>query len=78
VRNSRIGVDARMISHENGTFIGIKIKSLESKLIYPPQNLVDLIWDERPDNSLAMVYIYSTGFAGSPFFLLRIFTFTHC
>jgi Xaa-Pro aminopeptidase len=47
VRNSRIGInDARMISHEKATLINFKINThaIDSKLVYPPQNLVDLIW----------------------------------
>ena len=59
-----------MISHENATFINT-IKSLKSKLIYPPQNLVDRIWVERPEKPHTMVYIHSTEFAGS--LLFRIF-----
>lgn len=73
MRDSRIGVDARVISHENATFINSKIRSLASKLIYPPQNLVDCIWDEKPKTSFEMVYIYPMEFAGSPLFLFRIF-----
>lgn len=56
-----------MISHEKATLINAKIQSLESKLIYPPQNLVDLIWAEKPEKPHAMVYIQSTEFAGPPF-----------
>ncbi|KDR67798.1 hypothetical protein GALMADRAFT_257642 [Galerina marginata CBS 339.88] len=63
-KNSRIGVDARMISHEKATLINSKINSKDSKLIYPPQNLVDLIWVEKPTKSLAKIYIQSTEFAG--------------
>jgi Xaa-Pro aminopeptidase len=66
VRNSRIGIDARMISHEKATLINSKINThaIDSKLVYPPQNLVDLIWIEKPTKSLEMVYIQSTEFAG--------------
>ena len=73
MRDSRIGVDARVISHENATFINSKIGSLTSKLIYPEQNLVDCIWNEKPKTSFEMVYIYPMEFAGSPLFLFRIF-----
>jgi Xaa-Pro aminopeptidase len=73
VRDSKIGVDARMISHENAIFINSKIKSLKSKLIFPLQNLVDCIWAERPGNSLATVYIQTMEFAGfAPFLFSNI------
>ncbi|KAF8907938.1 peptidase M24, structural domain-containing protein [Gymnopilus junonius] len=64
VNHSRIGVDARMISHEKATLVNSKINHKDSKLIYPPQNLVDLIWVDKPTKSLEMVYIQSTEFAG--------------
>ncbi|KAF9478360.1 Creatinase/aminopeptidase [Pholiota conissans] len=66
VKSSRIGIDARMISHEKATLINSKINSgtIDSKLVYPPQNLVDLIWVEKPTKSLEMVYIQSVEFAG--------------
>lgn len=54
-----------MISHEKATLINSKINAKDSKLIYPPQNLVDLIWVEKPTKSLEMVYIQSTEFAGT-------------
>ncbi|KJA18357.1 hypothetical protein HYPSUDRAFT_145160 [Hypholoma sublateritium FD-334 SS-4] len=66
VKDSRIGIDARMLAHEKATLINSKINSasVNSKLVYPPQNLVDLIWAEKPTKSLEMVYIQSTEFAG--------------
>ncbi|KAH9484818.1 putative Xaa-Pro aminopeptidase P [Psilocybe cubensis] len=64
VKGSRIGIDARMISHEKATLINTKINGKDSKLVYPPQNLVDLIWVDKPTKSLEMVYIQSTLFAG--------------
>ncbi|KAF9557488.1 Creatinase/aminopeptidase [Agrocybe pediades] len=64
VRSSRIGIDARMISHEKATLLNTKIASKDSKLVYPPQNLVDLIWLDKPTKSLEMVYIQSTEFSG--------------
>ena len=54
-----------MISHEKATLINTKINPKDSKLIYPPQNLVDLIWVDKPPKSLEMVYIQSTEFAGT-------------
>ncbi|EAU90984.2 aminopeptidase-P [Coprinopsis cinerea okayama7 len=64
VRNSRIGLDARMISHEKATLINSKLSSLDSKLVYPPQNLVDLVWKDKPEKSKASVYIQPIEFTG--------------
>ena len=53
-----------MISHEKALLINSKILSKNSKLIYPPQNLVDLIWRDKPTKSLEKVYIQSIEFTG--------------
>ena len=35
-----------------------------SKLVYPPQNLVDLIWAEKPSRSKEPVYVQSYDYTG--------------
>ena len=74
MKDSRIGIDARMLAHEKATLINSKINSaaINSKLVYPPQNLVDLIWAEKPTKSLEMVYIQSTEFAGMDIYPVAI------
>ena len=62
--SSRIGIDARMISHEKATLLNSKLGAIQSKLVYPPQNLVDLIWKAKPVKPDAAIYIQSTEFAG--------------
>ncbi|KDR80133.1 hypothetical protein GALMADRAFT_136673 [Galerina marginata CBS 339.88] len=54
---SGIGVDARMISHYSATVINSKISSKDSKLFFPPQNLVDLVWADKPSKSLAKIFV---------------------
>lgn len=63
---ARIGLDARMISHEKATLINQKINAptIDSKLVYPPQNLVDLIWEDKPARPLEPIYIHPTDFTG--------------
>ncbi|KAF9455250.1 Creatinase/Prolidase N-terminal domain-containing protein, partial [Collybia nuda] len=63
-KGDKIGIDARMISHEKATLINSKIQSLDSKLIYPPQNLVDLVWKDKPAKSKAPIYIQPYEFTG--------------
>jgi len=53
-----------MISHEKALLINSKIASKTSKLVYPPQNLVDLIWTDKPTKSLEKVYIQGIEFTG--------------
>ena len=57
-----------MISHEKATLLNTKVTDMESKLVYPPQNLVDLAWKAKPVKPDAAVYIQSVEFAGE-FFL---------
>jgi len=68
-RSSRIGVDARMVSHEKATLLSSKLNALESKLVYLPQNLVDLnlvdlTWKVKPIKPDAAIYIRHFEFAG--------------
>jgi Xaa-Pro aminopeptidase len=59
-----------MISHEKATLLSSKLNSIESKLVYPPQNLVDLTWKAKPNKSDAAVYIQSVEFAGVFHFMM--------
>ena len=56
-RDARIGIDARMISHEKASTLNPLLHERGSKLVYPPQNLVDLIWAEKPSRSREPVYV---------------------
>ncbi|KAK7043106.1 hypothetical protein VNI00_008460 [Paramarasmius palmivorus] len=62
--NSRIGIDGRMISYEKATLLNSKINSSGSKLVYPIQNLVDLVWKDKPAKSREPVFIHGTEFTG--------------
>ncbi|KAJ6526974.1 aminopeptidase-P [Mycena vulgaris] len=63
-KGSRIGIDARMISHEKATLLNGKLGPLDSKLIYPPQNLVDLSWKDKAPKSREPVYRQPIEFTG--------------
>lgn len=63
-KGSRIGIDARMISHEKATLLNTKLSPLDSKLIYPPQNLVDLAWKDKVPKSREPVYRQPIEFTG--------------
>ncbi|KAF8317040.1 Creatinase aminopeptidase [Amanita rubescens] len=64
VKGVRIGIDARMLSHEKSLVINAKISSLDSKMVYPPQNLVDLIWKNKPPKSKAPVFKQEIEYTG--------------
>lgn len=63
-RDARIGIDARMISQEKAFAINPKLHERGSKLVYPPQNLVDLIWAEKPPRSKEPVYVQKYELSG--------------
>ncbi|KAG6822286.1 hypothetical protein H0H93_005975, partial [Arthromyces matolae] len=64
VQDSRIGVDARMLSYEKASLVNDKISRTESRFVYPPQNLVDLIWKDKPQKSKAPIFLQPIEFSG--------------
>ncbi|KAF8633799.1 hypothetical protein AX15_001241 [Amanita polypyramis BW_CC] len=64
VKGARIGIDARMLSHEKSVVINGKIGLADSKMVYPPQNLIDLIWKNKPPKSKAPVFKQEVEFTG--------------
>ncbi|KAJ7863372.1 peptidase M24, structural domain-containing protein, partial [Mycena leptocephala] len=75
VRGSRIGIDARMISHEKATLLNSRLGTRGSMLFSPPQNLVDLVWIDKPAESrepiLKKLRVYTGGEARSKLQWLR-------
>ncbi|KAG5340300.1 hypothetical protein C0989_002193 [Termitomyces sp. Mn162] len=63
--NLRIGVDARMLAYEKATLVYNEIQRFSnSRFVYPPQNLVDLIWKDKPPKSKAPIFIQPIEFSG--------------
>ena len=62
-----------MMSHEKATLLNSKLGSTESKLVYPPQNLVDLTWKAKPVKPSAAVYIQSVEFTGILYSIFTLF-----
>lgn len=63
-KDAKIGIDARMITHEKATQLNSKLQPKNSKLIYPPQNLVDLIWKDKPSRSREPIFVQPFQFTG--------------
>ena len=63
-KDSRIGVDARMMSHTKTTELNNRLASKDSKLVYPPQNLIDLIWKDKPLRSKEPIFVHPMEFTG--------------
>ncbi|KAJ3757335.1 Creatinase aminopeptidase [Lentinula raphanica] len=64
ITNSRIGIDGRMISYEKATLVNSKLASRGTKLVYPIQNLVDIVWKEKPAKSREPVFLHPIEFTG--------------
>jgi len=64
-KDAKIGIDARMISHEKATLLNTQLNNKNSKLIYPPQNFIDLVWKDKPLRSKEPVFIQSLEFTGT-------------
>jgi len=54
-----------MISHEKAQNLNTKIAPKESKLVYPPQNLVDLVWKDKPPKPREPLYIQPHDYTGT-------------
>ena len=64
VNESRVGVDARMISNETAQQFYPLLKAKNSKLVYPPQNLIDLIWLNKPERSKNRIFVQPIEYTG--------------
>ncbi|KAF8143373.1 peptidase M24, structural domain-containing protein [Mycena galopus ATCC 62051] len=60
----RVGIDARMISHEKATLLSSKLDQSGSKMVYPPQNLVDLAWKDKAPKSKEPLFEQPIEFTG--------------
>lgn len=49
-----------MISYEKARFIISEVVNRNSTLTFLPQNLIDLIWKDKPSKPLKKVYIQNT------------------
>jgi Xaa-Pro aminopeptidase len=53
-----------MISHIKAIDINSQLSSRNSKLVYPPQNLIDLVWKAKPVRSREPIFIHPMEFTG--------------
>ena len=53
-----------MLSHTKATLLNSLLPPKGSKLVYPPQNLIDLVWKDKPLRSKEPVFIHPMEFTG--------------
>ncbi|KAG6333719.1 hypothetical protein ID866_5372 [Astraeus odoratus] len=63
-KDAKVGIDARMISHDKATRLNSQLMAKGSKLVFPPQNFVDLCWKDKPQRSREPIFIQSIEFTG--------------
>ncbi len=64
IDESRVGVDARMISNETAQQLYPLLQARKSKLVYPSQNLIDLIWVNKPVRSKNKIFVQPIEYTG--------------
>lgn len=60
----RLGMDARMISYSQASALNSAMQRISAKLVFPTQNLVDLIWKSKPTRSKQPITMQARRFAG--------------
>ena len=61
---TRIGLDARMISWAKASGLNNAVARLGAKLVFPSQNLVDLVWKNKPARSKEKIFVQPRRYAG--------------
>ena len=64
INESRVGVDPHMISNETAQQFYPLLKAKNSKLVFPSQNLIDLIWVNRPVRSKNKIFVQPIKYTG--------------
>ncbi|KAI9458087.1 Creatinase/aminopeptidase [Russula earlei] len=64
VNESRVGLDARMISNEVAQQLYPLLKAKNSELVHPAQNLIDLIWEDKPARSMNKIFVQPIEYTG--------------
>jgi Xaa-Pro aminopeptidase len=64
VYESRVGVDLRTVSYETASRLDPLLQAKRSRLVYPSQNLIDLIWEDKPTHSKNKIYVQPIGYTG--------------
>ncbi|KAF9020661.1 Creatinase/aminopeptidase [Hymenopellis radicata] len=63
-KGKRIGIDGRMLPYEKAVHITNLLNDQEAKMVYPIQNLVDLVWKDKPSRSKDPVFLQPREYTG--------------
>ncbi len=65
-KHSRIGIDLRCISYKTYQELKNDLDALDLEIVPLKQNLVDMIWENRPEKEYSKVMIFPDEFNGCP------------
>ncbi|ESK89286.1 xaa-pro aminopeptidase [Moniliophthora roreri MCA 2997] len=63
-QNTRVGIDPETLTIEDALRLESGLRKRNARIVYPPGNLVDKIWRERPPQSKNLVFLHPVEFAG--------------
>ncbi|KIJ54668.1 hypothetical protein M422DRAFT_24575 [Sphaerobolus stellatus SS14] len=63
-KGAKVGVDSRLIPYSFALKLRSELALRDSVLVYPWQNLIDLLWKERPPRPPHPIHIHPLTFAG--------------
>ncbi|KAL0574113.1 hypothetical protein V5O48_007846 [Marasmius crinis-equi] len=64
ISNARLGIDPTTMSVQDGDRLVSNLRKRNSEVVYPSQNLVDAIWDDKPRKSENKAFIHPIEFTG--------------
>ncbi|KAF9267658.1 Creatinase/aminopeptidase [Marasmius fiardii PR-910] len=64
IQNAKLGIDPLTISVQDASILEANLRKRNSGVFYPPQNLVDMIWEGKPAESKDPVFLHPIEFAG--------------
>ena len=54
-----------MVAHDKAAALQARLAPKNARLAFPPQNLVDLLWKDRPARSRSAVYVQPIEYTGA-------------
>ncbi|KAJ3313276.1 hypothetical protein HDV04_002260 [Boothiomyces sp. JEL0838] len=66
-KNSTVAIDPTLITYEKSKVLKEKLEKAGHKLVSSQQNLVDLVWEDKPSPPTNPVMVLDVKYAGKPF-----------
>ncbi|GAA6006111.1 hypothetical protein JCM11491_002034 [Sporobolomyces phaffii] len=63
-KGARVGIDPSLLDYGTGKSLKAKLEKNSISLVFPPENLVDMVWSSRPPRSAHPVQLHPLKFTG--------------